>query len=561
MLTLSARKLEGNLDGLGRRVFRVTERANIPRATRNKHALLHRDELQCPDGFGLHIHLAGKPDGPRNIFLPPAFEYLSDGDIVVVDEGDKAIRTLYRRSCRSNSLLVTERCNHHCIMCSQPPRDVDDSYIVRDLLEAIPLMAQDTPSIGITGGEPTLLGDDFVKLLRSLKNNLPATAVHVLSNGRNFRNLPLCHAISQIGHGDLIFGIPIYSAEPDRHNYVVQAENAWSETIEGIINLKRFGIGVEIRLVMHKDTIAGMEDLAEFIRRNLTMVDHVAFMGLERMGFAATNWKYLFVNPRDYAATLGRAVRILDHAKIRTSIYNTPLCMLPDDLHSFAEQSISDWKNDFPEECAECSLKPRCAGCFSSTVEALKGLVRPKRAQPRQPMRKKTLDRTASAFVSEQAEIIFSSGLECIADVACGDGRNLTPFLGGKPKVHCYDINVAAISDFKSTHPEIELLCHEVDLLDSDFELPQAAFSLVILVHFYEQNLFRKVIGSIKPGGILLLETIDSHGANYLQLPRKGEVQAMLRPGFEILETRTGDIQETDRQTVKVCARKALAAA
>jgi His-Xaa-Ser system radical SAM maturase HxsC len=378
MLTLSARKLNGDLEGLTRRVFRVTENPNLPTAARRIHALLHKSGHVPESGFGMNLIVGEGSATPRTAILPSEFAHLRDGDIIRIDSNERSIRVLYRKESRSNSLLVTERCNHYCVMCSQPPREVDDSYIVRDLLEAVPLMDPDTTSLGITGGEPTLLGDSFLTLLRSIRNNLPDTSLHILSNGRNFKKLELCQAIAEQSHRDLMFGIPVYSADPEIHNYVVQSENAWSETLEGIINLKRVGIRVEIRVVMHRDTVGGLENLAEFIRRNLTMVDHVAFMGLERMGFGATNWNYLFVNPREYAPILERAVRILDHAKINTSIYNTPLCMLPDRLHRFALQSISDWKNDFPTACEPCSLKHQCAGFFSSTVETYGPLVKPK---------------------------------------------------------------------------------------------------------------------------------------------------------------------------------------
>ena len=35
-------------------------------------------------------------------------------------------------------------------------------------------------------------------------------------------------------------------------------------------------------------------------------------------------------------------------------IYNIPLCLLPDSFHDFAQKSISDWKNDYPDICQEC---------------------------------------------------------------------------------------------------------------------------------------------------------------------------------------------------------------
>ena len=101
---------------------------------------------------------------------------------------------MYRRESAFNTMLLTERCNSYCIMCSQPPKPGDDSYLVRAYLDAIPLMSADTRELGITGGEPTLLGEGLLEMIRKCKEALPNTAVHLLSNGRMFNYLTLCRA-------------------------------------------------------------------------------------------------------------------------------------------------------------------------------------------------------------------------------------------------------------------------------------------------------------------------------------------------------------------------------
>jgi His-Xaa-Ser system radical SAM maturase HxsC len=381
MLPLVAKNLPGDLGFCDRGVFRVCETPTLPLPARGQQALLVRSLASYREGFPLTLSLAEGLGTPKTLLLPASFSFLRDGDVIRFDPSARSIAVLYRRNSNHNSLLVTERCNHYCIMCSQPPRKIDDSYIVDELLEAIPLMSDETKSIGLTGGEPTLLGDGFLRILRSLKNNLPQTAVHVLSNGRRFADTNFCAEIARLNIADLMIGIPVYSSVPEIHNFVVQAENAWDETIQGILNLRRFGIPVEIRVVLHSQTCDTLVRTADFIVRNLTMVNHVAFMGLERVGFGATNWEYLFVNPREYASALAESVCRVGHARIPVSIYNIPLCMLPTDMYRFATRSISDWKNDYPEECKPCVLKPKCAGFFSSTVDFYSKLVRPKFAE------------------------------------------------------------------------------------------------------------------------------------------------------------------------------------
>ena len=59
------------------------------------------------------------------------------------------VRTLYRRKSHHNHFLVTERCDNFCVMCSQPPKKINDDWIIDEILEAIPLIDPATTEIGI----------------------------------------------------------------------------------------------------------------------------------------------------------------------------------------------------------------------------------------------------------------------------------------------------------------------------------------------------------------------------------------------------------------------------
>src|SRR5260370_39116757 len=86
----------------------------------------------------------------RSVILPNDLDYLADGDVIRLWPKAQAARVLYRRNSSHNHFLLTERCNHYCLMCSQPPKDVDDSWIVDDVLAAIPLIDPSTQEIGFT---------------------------------------------------------------------------------------------------------------------------------------------------------------------------------------------------------------------------------------------------------------------------------------------------------------------------------------------------------------------------------------------------------------------------
>jgi His-Xaa-Ser system radical SAM maturase HxsC len=302
----------------------------------------------------------------RGIRISEKFAYLSDGDILGIHPLSKRFRTLYRRNSKHNSFLVTERCNHNCLMCSQPPKDVDDRWILKEIRQALPLVDKNTCSIGFTGGEPLLDSREFIANLVECRNLLPATAVHVLSNGRAFACSEVTDAWAAVCHPNLTVGIPVYAAVDSVHDYVVQAKGAFDETILGILKLKDRKQRVEVRVVLHAITAPRIVETCRWLARNLPFVDHVALMGLENTGFAIANDDLLWIDPMDYRDDLEKAVNFLDAAGVPVSIYNLPRCILGKPLWRYAEQSISDWKNDFLTECEACVEKPKCSGFFTT---------------------------------------------------------------------------------------------------------------------------------------------------------------------------------------------------
>jgi hypothetical protein len=73
----------------------------------------------------------GENSIPTSITLPAEFAYLDIGDIIALRSASGRIRTLFRQRSRHNSFLVTERCNHYCLMCSQPPPQCGRSLAAR----------------------------------------------------------------------------------------------------------------------------------------------------------------------------------------------------------------------------------------------------------------------------------------------------------------------------------------------------------------------------------------------------------------------------------------------
>jgi His-Xaa-Ser system radical SAM maturase HxsC len=313
-----------------------------------------------------HEELGRVAAGVPAIHKAQHLEHISEGDVLRLDFKKGYVRSLYRVGSPHNSIFVTDRCNSNCLMCSQPPKDIDDSELIAEHLRLVSLIPPTTQTLGISGGEPTLLGNDLLQVISACKDALPVTRLHMLSNGRRFVDRSYAARLAHVAHPNLMVGIPLYSDVANHHDFVVQADGAFDQTMVGFHNLARYGIRIEVRIVVHKQTFERLPKLAEFIYRNLPFVEHIAFMGLEMMGYTKTNLKTLWIDPVDYQETLQAAVSGLAVRGMNVSIYNHQLCVLRRSLWRFARKSISDFKNIYLDACEQCAVVEECGGLFKS---------------------------------------------------------------------------------------------------------------------------------------------------------------------------------------------------
>lgn len=356
----------GLLGDLDCDVWRVGSAAEVPTG-------LPVAALTDPDGpvlSGHRLYLtrdgAAALPGPA-LVLPRTLSHLEPGDVVGLSGDGRRVTVLYKRSARHNSLLLTEQCDNYCIMCSQPPKDRDDRWLYQRARRIVALLPPEVPALGLTGGEPALFPDELIALLGSCAEHIPSTAIHLLSNGRRFSDPAFTARYAGVGVPDLMVGIPLYGAEPGLHNFVVQAEDAFEETVRGILALGAHGMRVEVRVVLQQWTAPALPAIAEYIARNLPFVAQVALMGLEMTGLARPNAASVWIDPVDYQADLLWAVRALAAAHVRPLIYNHQLCVLDERLWPYAVPSISEWKNDYLPVCQDCAVRDACGGVFTTS--------------------------------------------------------------------------------------------------------------------------------------------------------------------------------------------------
>ena len=299
------------------------------------------------------------------------------GDIVWFDGTHNTFRSILSSRANSNTLLVTEQCDNRCLFCSQPPNELSDIELYQKATLSI-LNYNQTGVIGISGGEPTLNRFGFITMLNMLSSHEIANPLHILTNGRGLANQSLLSELRfPVTNLDILWGIPLYGFTGKLHDALVKADGAFVETLQGILNLAALGQSVELRIIPVRDNLDSLAALVEFVISNFPNIESIAVMNLEPKGWARNNFDSLYVKVENQVEVLVEMVSIAQRRKQAISLFNYPLCLLPDSLRPFACQSISDWKNYYPKICNECDLKSKCGGFFASSSGKFLEIVEP----------------------------------------------------------------------------------------------------------------------------------------------------------------------------------------
>jgi len=111
-------------------------------------------------------------------------DWLGSGDVIAVEPNAGIYRVLWRNASRHNAFLVTDRCDHYCLMCSQPPKDVQDGWIIDEIQQCLEIIEPNTASLTFTGGEPFLDWRRFIPLVKMAQVRLPEASIHTFNSSR-----------------------------------------------------------------------------------------------------------------------------------------------------------------------------------------------------------------------------------------------------------------------------------------------------------------------------------------------------------------------------------------
>ena len=141
--------------------------------------------------------------------------------------------------------------------------------------------------------------------------------------------------------------------------------------------------------------------------------------------------------------------------------------------------------------------------------------------------------------------IVRQSRMEPILDVACGGGRNavLIAYLGAR--VIGVDIDLQRAQQglnrlrgtlFGECLDRITLL--KCDLIRGAWPFGSESMGGVVNVHFLHEPLISRFLDSLKPDGLLLVETVGGHGENFRELPTAGSLRRLVGENLNLREYR-----------------------
>lgn len=342
-------------------------------------ALIVEDICSIPDGYGLYLlpmDSMPKKMTPRNSFSLP--ENCDSGSFVMLTEDNK-IHLLSTSDRKERTLFVTGQCNSNCIMCPYSEQyRLNAKHETFSLLNRyIDLMDPDADYLCITGGEPTIIGEDFLRLTQHVKSHFNSPVLHVLTNGRAFSYKSFLESFLSIRPYMTLLGVPLHADNASLHDYISQTPGSFQETIQGLDNLYYACERIEIRIVTSALNYHNLSNLARMIVDKYPYCQHVCMMGLEMMGNAMLHRKDIWCNYEMLWPYVREATRILVNAGIEVQLYNYPLCMIDENLQSLYKKSITPSKIEFLAECDTCHRKILCGGFFRTTIVMPDIKVRP----------------------------------------------------------------------------------------------------------------------------------------------------------------------------------------
>lgn len=229
--------------------------------------------------------------------------------------------------------------------------------------------------VTLTGGEPTL-HPDFFRLLAYFRKRLPGTGITLLSNGRRFADAAFAGRFLKIAAQPFCVAVPLHAAAPALHDRIAGVKGAFGQTVAGLENLFAGGggLGVEVRLVLHRLNIKALPGLLAFLLKKFpdTGRYRVTAIHYEIEGMSLKNQRRLSLRLKESAAILGAAAPLIKQFK-DFRLYHFPRCLVRRELRPLCWVTLPKEDRVYTEKCSGCGARRGCLGLMAEYHKAYGG--------------------------------------------------------------------------------------------------------------------------------------------------------------------------------------------
>jgi radical SAM protein with 4Fe4S-binding SPASM domain len=225
-----------------------------------------------------------------------------------------------------SEIAITYRCNNSCLFCYAHSPYIQNEKAelsteqVKRLLDIIRYDAK-VPSVSFTGGEPTLRADlpELIQYARSLQ-----LRVNLITNGRNCGLKEYAKSLADAGLQSA--QISIEAADSTIHDELVNSQGAYSQTVQGIKNLKELGVFVHTNTTINQLNKDHLEPLVKFLAEEIHN-EHFSMNALILTGSCLENInrKRLELKYSDLEPTICSVMNFANQYNIRF-VWYSPTC-------------------------------------------------------------------------------------------------------------------------------------------------------------------------------------------------------------------------------------------